>query len=71
MLEATSLTKRYNGVTALDLLTLKVEPGEVFCLLGVSREGTSREIGPHETLSALRAIQRCTCSPHSSVPRDS
>ena len=35
MIEAIDLTKRYeDGVLALDHLNLKVEPGEIFCLLG-------------------------------------
>jgi ABC-type uncharacterized transport system ATPase subunit len=34
MLEANDLTKRYNGNHALDSLNLKIEPGQVFCLLG-------------------------------------
>ena len=44
MLEATNLTKRYNGVVALDSLTLKVEPGEVFCLLGANGAGKTTTI---------------------------
>ena len=31
MLQATGLTKRYNGQTALDHLDLKIDRGEVFC----------------------------------------
>jgi len=44
MLEAINLTKRYNGVVALDSLTLKVEPGEVFCLLGANGAGKTTTI---------------------------
>jgi ABC-2 type transport system ATP-binding protein len=44
MLQATNLTKRYNGVVALDALTLTVEPGEVFCLLGANGAGKTTTI---------------------------
>jgi ABC-2 type transport system ATP-binding protein len=44
MLEAHALTKRYNGVTALDALTLTVAPGDVFCLLGANGAGKTTTI---------------------------
>jgi ABC-2 type transport system ATP-binding protein len=44
MLEAVDLTKRYNGVTALDALTLTVKPSEVFCLLGANGAGKTTTI---------------------------
>jgi ABC-2 type transport system ATP-binding protein len=44
MLEAFSLTKRYNGTVALEGLTLKVRPGEVFCLLGANGAGKTTTI---------------------------
>jgi ABC-2 type transport system ATP-binding protein len=44
MLEASALTKRYNGAAALDNLTLRVEPGEVFCLLGANGAGKTTTI---------------------------
>jgi ABC-2 type transport system ATP-binding protein len=44
MLEAAKLTKRYHGVVALDSLDLKVEPGEVFCLLGANGAGKTTTI---------------------------
>jgi ABC-2 type transport system ATP-binding protein len=44
MLEAVHLTKRYNGVTALDDLTLSIAPGEVFCLLGANGAGKTTTI---------------------------
>ena len=44
MLEADRLTKRYNGVTALDNMTLRVTPGEVFCLLGANGAGKTTTI---------------------------
>jgi ABC-2 type transport system ATP-binding protein len=44
MLEAINLTKRYNGTTALDNLTLSVQPGEVFCLLGANGAGKTTTI---------------------------
>jgi ABC-2 type transport system ATP-binding protein len=39
MLEAIKLSKSYNGTVALDSLDLKIEPGEVFCLLGANGAG--------------------------------
>jgi len=44
MLEAVNLTKKYNGITALDDLTLRVMPGEVFCLLGANGAGKTTTI---------------------------
>jgi ABC-2 type transport system ATP-binding protein len=44
VLEAIHLTKRYNGVTALDDLTLCVVPGDVFCLLGANGAGKTTTI---------------------------
>ncbi|MGV3515865.1 ABC transporter ATP-binding protein [Luteitalea sp.] len=44
MLQATKLTKRYQDVVALDALTLTVEPGEVFCLLGANGAGKTTTI---------------------------
>jgi len=44
MLEAVSLTKRYDTHTALDSLTLTVQPGEVFCLLGANGAGKTTTI---------------------------
>jgi ABC-type uncharacterized transport system ATPase subunit len=44
MLEAINLSKHYNGVVALDLLNLKIEPGEVFCLLGANGAGKTTTI---------------------------
>ena len=44
MLHAQNLTKRYNGVVALDALDLTVEPGEVFCLLGANGAGKTTTI---------------------------
>jgi ABC-2 type transport system ATP-binding protein len=44
MLETIKLSKRYNGVTALDSLDLKIEPGEVFCLLGANGAGKTTTI---------------------------
>lgn len=39
MLEAINLTKRFNGNLALDHLNLRVDSGEVFCLLGANGAG--------------------------------
>ena len=44
MLEAIQLSKKYNGTTALDSLNLKIEPGEVFCLLGANGAGKTTTI---------------------------
>jgi len=44
MLHATNLTKRYDGVVALDSLNLLVSPGEVFCLLGANGAGKTTTI---------------------------
>jgi ABC-2 type transport system ATP-binding protein len=44
MLEAQQLTKRYNGVVALDSLTLTVNGGDVFCLLGANGAGKTTTI---------------------------
>jgi ABC-2 type transport system ATP-binding protein len=44
MLEAASLAKRYGNQTALDNLTLRVQPGEVFCLLGANGAGKTTTI---------------------------
>ena len=45
MLEAIDLTKRYeDGLLALDHLNLKVEPGEIFCLLGANGAGKTTTI---------------------------
>jgi ABC-2 type transport system ATP-binding protein len=39
MLEAIGLSKSYNGSVALSHLNLKIEPGEIFCLLGANGAG--------------------------------
>jgi ABC-2 type transport system ATP-binding protein len=45
MIEAIDLTKRYeDGLLALDHLNLKVEPGEVYCLLGANGAGKTTAI---------------------------
>lgn len=52
MLDALDLTKSYNGHLALDRLTLGVQPGEVFCLLGANGAGKTTTI--HLFLGFLR-----------------
>ncbi len=45
MIEAIDLSKRYeDGVMALDALSLKVNPGEIYCLLGANGAGKSTTI---------------------------
>ena len=44
MLEAINLSKSYNGTTALDALNLKIEPGEIFCLLGTNGAGKTTTV---------------------------
>lgn len=44
VLEAVNLSKHYNGNIALDSLNLKIEPGEVFCLLGANGAGKTTTI---------------------------
>ena len=44
MLEAIDLSKSYNGAVALDRLTLRIEPGEIFCLLGANGAGQTTTI---------------------------
>ena len=44
MLEAIQLSKHYNGTKALESLDLKIEPGEVFCLLGANGAGKTTTI---------------------------
>jgi len=45
MIEAIQLTKRYeDGVLALDALNLRVDPGEIYCLLGENGAGKTTTI---------------------------
>lgn len=44
MLEAVGLSKSYNNSAALEELDLKIEPGEVFCLLGANGAGKTTTI---------------------------
>ncbi|UCF15557.1 MAG: ABC transporter ATP-binding protein [Phycisphaerales bacterium] len=45
MIEINELTKRYdNGVLALDHVTYKIEPGEIFCLLGANGAGKTTTV---------------------------
>lgn len=44
MLEAVELSKSYNGRPALDRLNLRVEAGEIFCLLGANGAGKTTTI---------------------------
>ena len=45
MIEAVNLTKRYeDGVLALDAINLRVNPGEIYCLLGANGAGKTTTI---------------------------
>lgn len=44
MLQASELTKAYNGVIALNKLNLTVNSGEIFCLLGANGAGKTTTI---------------------------
>ena len=44
MLQAKSLTKRFNGHVALDDLDLEIPAGEIFCLLGANGAGKTTTI---------------------------
>lgn len=45
MIEATDLSKRYeDGLLALDAVNLKVNPGEIYCLLGANGAGKTTTI---------------------------
>lgn len=44
MLEANELTKSYDDNVALDRLNLKVNPGDIFCLLGANGAGKTTTI---------------------------
>lgn len=43
-LQAIQLTKKYNGITALNNLNLSIKPGEIFCLLGQNGAGKTTTI---------------------------
>ena len=44
MLQAIGLSKSYDGARALDSLDLRIEPGQVFCLLGANGAGKTTTI---------------------------
>lgn len=44
MLQAISLSKDYNGLTALKGLNLHINPGDIYCLLGANGAGKSTTI---------------------------
>lgn len=44
MLETVNLSKSYNGTTALHPLNLRIDPGEIFCLLGANGAGKTTTI---------------------------
>jgi ABC-2 type transport system ATP-binding protein len=44
MLKAVNLTKSYNGTLALNKVSFRVNPGEIFCLLGANGAGKTTTI---------------------------
>ena len=53
--ELVAVTKRYNGVTAVDAIDLRIPPGSYCCLIGPSgcgKTSTLRMIAGHEAVSA-------------------
>jgi ABC-2 type transport system ATP-binding protein len=50
VIEIQNLTKYYNGITAVDNLSLEIPPGELFALLGPNGAGKSTTIGVISTL---------------------
>lgn len=44
MLQAIGLSKSYSDATALDALDLRIEPGQIFCLLGANGAGKTTTI---------------------------
>lgn len=44
MLKAINLSKKYNGNVALDSLNLKIESGDIYCLLGANGAGKTTTI---------------------------
>ena len=63
MLHAQNLTKRYNGVLALDRLNLTVAGGEIFCLLGGNGAGKNTpQQGPIKKIEMDPAVQRTSTS---------
>ncbi len=68
MLEAIDLSKVYDsGPAALDSLNLKIEPGEIFCLLGANGAGKTTTINLFlnfiEPSGGDRQGQRPGCDP--------
>ncbi|MBO3700617.1 ATP-binding cassette domain-containing protein [Roseivirga sp. E12] len=44
MLHAQNLTKEYSGIRALDSLSLSIDAGDIYCLLGANGAGKSTTI---------------------------
>ncbi len=55
MIELKSLTKKYKDITAVDALTLSIEKGELFGLLGVNGAGKTTTIKMLSTLTSPTA----------------
>ena len=68
MLEACELSKSYGPNRALDTLNLKVEPGEIFCLLGANGAGKTTTI--HLFLNFIAASSGCARIGGYDVSRD-
>ena len=61
MIELTGLTKRYGPLTAVDGLTLRVAPGEVYALLGPNGAGKTTALRCLATLLAPSAGSAAVC----------
>ncbi len=61
MIEAEGLTKRYGPIRAVDQVSFKIPPGQVFCLLGPNGAGKTTTIKMLTTLSIPNS-GRCSIS---------
>lgn len=61
LLSARALTKKYGDVTALDALSLDIQAGEVFCLLGANGAGKTTTISLFLNFIAPTSGQALVC----------